>query len=393
MKKILGALLCLSTLLTVGNAEVFTEKNKEIKYSLTLDKPVNVELSFKFNELKELVNGKPYISIYDDKARNKGAYNFLTYYLNTNIKDISKVNIPLVAGNYKIYLRGDHYLNKNFDFGLTKISGNFEQEPNNEFSNATLMNEKSFYSGYLQTRSGTDRDFYKINMKQDGVLDLVFKTNNKCKKGYGGYVVSFHNGSINKLNDRENNYMMRAYNTFEGFRKTIGLKKGEYFVKIRSNTDCLYNKKYTFAYLESPTKYTELEPNNDYNTATKIENFGYYYQGRMQTNTTEYDYYTFELLKEKEIIISLKQPNFEILEKTKKRPKKNQKALANFTIKIYDNTKKHDRLTYFSTKTDKVTQHKVKLSKGKYYIRVKGQFNTNKIKNKKYLEYGIAIIE
>ncbi len=381
MKKILGIILCIFTFAVSAHGEVFTKEKKIIKYNLTLEKPVNVRLTFKFPASEKATSSSswPYVLIYDEQGGgrlygekdNTVGYQFLKYRLDPNTQEAITVNAPLKAGNYKIYLSGNYYLNKPFEVSLTKVTGNFEQEPNNDKDSATQMTEKSFHYAYAGVRDGgKDRDFFQITMKEDGILDLVFKptTVESC---YGGYEVTLTGGvAIPERSGSTNDILMRGETTFDEFRRTIGLKKGEYFVKVYPNADCLKNKEYSLAYLAAPTQYTETEPNHDNNFTSPITVDGQQYKGRIQKrygNGQDRDYFSFEISERQDVTLQFKAPNRE----------------DEYSVKIYDS--KDKRVRYSRKKNRPIT-----LAKGKYRIEISAIHYSNVKED--FKEYSLAIV-
>jgi len=396
MKKIVGLALCVGLLFVVGNAEVFSKKKSTIVYGLSVDKPVDVEFKFKFRDVEQLgsYKAKPNFAVFDHyKKVGDSRHNYINY---TFTKNITKLNLPLKKGHYSIVLNaGGGYYDKPFDFSITKVSGNFEIEPNNKFNTATLMSEKSFYYGYLQSNYKQDEDFYKIILKQSSSLDLVFKANEKCAKKDRGYEnISLYDGSL-KISGgtRVNNPLMKVLNVNNDFRKTIGLKKGIYYIGIRSNYKCIYNKEYALAYITNSKKRTELEPNDSFKNATSITADSYYYNGRLQKKGGEQDFFTFKIDKDENVVFVLKQPNF-----MKDFSSKWRKHIipAEFTVYIYDNSSNHNRVTYFYANKKKVTQQRIKLKKGRYFIKIKGLDKSGSVASSdsgtKFLEYKLALI-
>jgi hypothetical protein len=366
-------------------AEVFTKKNNWIKYKITLDKPQNLEFSFKFNIVdKKRLHG-PDLRIDDGEDTYKNGKYLITTIDNTTNKE-QKFNVALKAGTYNISLYSQYYIDKPFDFKLTRINGNFEQEPNDKFVEATQMIEKKYFYGTLQRKSRTDKDIYSIIMKEDGELTLEFTYPKGCESKSTEF--SLHNGQEKTKNDILNNDLFREKGI--SFDRTIGLKKGKYFVRIvdHDGRDGCINKKYKIAYLTTSTKHTEFEPNDRDEKASKLNIDGYYHTGRFEAKFNEQDYFYFDVENSQEITIVFKQPNFD------------KKINVGYTIYLYDfnDGKRGKRLEYFNSKTDQPKTFKnLSLSEGKYLLKVKAGKEDHlrrKMGEKahKYLNYAIAII-
>lgn len=376
------------------NAEVFTKKYSTIKYNLHLDKALNVRSEFTFKDLGNLRDNQygPMFEIYSVKEV-EGDWHGRHQYIHHIFRENNIIlNTPLKKGDYLIKLMANGYYNKPFDFKLTKVSGHYEEEFNNNFKSATLMQNKKFYTGFLQTNEMQDEDFYKITMQKNAELDLVFKVNQGCQKETRGY----ENITLYKLNKdkpQEPTRLISMANVNHDFRKSIGLKKGDYFVQIRSNFKCIYDKEYNIAYLESPSYHIELEPNGTEALATPIKIDSYYYSAKINNGYDEYmDYFTFDVDTDKEIVFAIKQPNF------------TKGKRVDWFIKMYRKVNGKEEyvtqvgdLTYKKTEENKVAQARVTLKKGKYYISVRardfssGMGNTHS--GSKYVEYGIALME
>lgn len=402
MKKYIWLVLSLLLMSLQLQAEVFTKNHGTIKYNLKLEKAVDVELKFKFTDVAQLnVNAShPRVSIYSAK-RIPELRNSYYHYLDYSFKENSKtLNVPLKAGNYVIELDGGAYYNKPFDFKLTKISGNFELEYNDKVENATPLIEKKFFTGYLQSKSRIDTDVYKISLKNNGILDLVFKATEKCKRDDKGYeAITLVKYSKEKPNDPIS--LIRQFSVNKDFRKTIGLYKGDYYLQIRSNYHCIYNKEYNLAYLETPTAYTELEPNGKEELATPIKTDGYYYEGKINSGYDEFDdFFTFNIKEKQDIIFSFKQPNFTTDFVNYYKKKINP---AKFSIRVF--SKKNGKYKYINkfdisleeSMTKKVVQKVASLEKGKYYIDISGIDFSGSVGDPKsgsdFMKYAIALIK
>jgi hypothetical protein len=178
MKIAIALVFCLVVISTTSNAEIFTKNNKTIKHDFIVEKSGNVIFDFKFKELTDQ-HWQPIITVYR-QSRERYLYTSLDTGEESQI-----FYLPLMKGNYNVVLsQGQQYLNKPFDFKMTTEYGNFEQEPNNNFENATLINEGIFYSGYMQPNRSPDVDYFKFVKNETGVVELLFKHNAICKNRY-----------------------------------------------------------------------------------------------------------------------------------------------------------------------------------------------------------------
>jgi len=237
MKKIIVKSLVSASLVSASlSAEILTQTQKVINYSVSLEKPKNLQFTFS-NKEKSLCQLKFSVKGTNGNILLSNKYNF------KNKKDI--FNIALQKGNYNLILDwggAPRCLNTPFDFQLTKITGNFEIEPNDKISQATLMKEKSFYTGVLQSKNPKDNDYYKIIVDKDGSLRLVFK-NELSKESNRIYGIELLNENKQKIT------LLKSSLKKKGIDKSINIKKGVYFIKVYSIHFGLENKEYNIAYV------------------------------------------------------------------------------------------------------------------------------------------------
>ena len=219
MKNLFLILTLISSLTVASNAEVFTKDYQKINYTLTADKPVKFELKFK--SPKDSCRVTFTVHNEDDVLLIKDSH---------DMKKANELfNLPVKSGEYSFEMF-THIgcTNKAFEFEHTKVSGEFEKEPNDTTSKATLISEAKACYGYLQKRTngtkGKDFDYYKINVSEKGTLKLDFKHENFDNNEY------FY---LELLND-ENKKLLNTSSMLntKGISKSIGLDKGEYFVKV-----------------------------------------------------------------------------------------------------------------------------------------------------------------
>lgn len=219
MKNILSLLLGVSILLTASYGEVFIKDYQKIKYTLKAEKPVNFE--FKFTSPKERCTVSFNIVNESDKLLLKDHHDMR--------KANDTFNLSVKEGIYNIELSTHSgCLNKPFELGLTKISGNFEQEINDNVSIATPLTASTNYFGYLQKRTsgtkGKDIDFFKITLEDKSKIKLIFKHKKIDSREY--FYVELFNSNNKKLLNKTSELNKK------GISENIILNKGEYFVKI-----------------------------------------------------------------------------------------------------------------------------------------------------------------
>jgi len=243
MKQIIGNMLSLVALSSFANAEVFTTQKQEIKYTLSTDKPLNFKFTLKSAKKENceieftLLDNKNKTLLFDKYSR----------------KESQKIyNVPVNSGKYllkmKNYSHNAFCVDKPFDLSLSKITGNYEIEPNNSNINPTSLIESKYFTGYLQSQYGQnkDTDFYKIDIPKDGKMTLAFK-NEKLDKKY------IWNVEVLDTSNKKVFYKQTALNQ-DGFNELVQVKKGTHFIKIYSESDpysikYISNKEYNIAYL------------------------------------------------------------------------------------------------------------------------------------------------
>ncbi len=271
MKKRLGTLLCLSTLLTIGNASSFGQQ-KEFNYTINTEKPVNFEISLTNTQL----NCHTQLKLLD---KNNKEILKTEYHMAHNQKGV--FNAPVDIGNYTIKYRTlSSGCNKSdFNLKVTRVSGNFEIEPNDDLSSATKLKELKYIYGYLQRYS--DEDFYQINLPTKGILDLEFL--HKKIKSFSNFQIEFIDS---------NDKIIVKFESHSQSLKTerkFGLNKGVYFIKIKrhSSSAGLEHHEYKMAYAFSKNENIETQPNDDFSNASLV-NDGVYVSGTYNQRTKDY---------------------------------------------------------------------------------------------------------
>jgi len=140
----------------------------------------------------------------------------------------------------------------------------------------------------------------------------------------------------------------------------------------------------------------EAEPNNSYDAANTLT-IGLPTEGVLYRSWgVDVDYYLFDNSDRQEMIISLEQPNFEMNEESNRfKSKKDHGGFTDFSVKVYDDTKKHKRIDWFAARKEKITHHKIMMPKGRFYIVVKGVDYSGKVgsnnSGSKYMEYTLKV--
>ena len=332
MAVVLGMLSSLS-------AEVLTSKKPEIKYNLDITTPLNAQFVIKH---ADRASGTLGLTVIDD-TNGEQVVSVRHNFQNTE----ETFNIPLKTGKYIVKLSqyNGNIHDKPFEVKLNKIRGYFEAEPNNHFNDATPLTEKKYYSGYLQHIQ--NEDFYKISLAEDALVDILFK--HDVFKDNGDYQVKLYASDMKTV---LMSFLSSAKD--EKLAQSIGLKEGDYYIKVSQYRGNFPYKEYNLGYITSPTKYQESEPNENKLEAPYIE-AGYFYSGYIQPGSS-HDYYKIIHPADGNIKVVLTHEPI--------------KTTGDFGVEFYDEKgKKLD--SFLSNNNDKKKESKVlKLPKGTYYIKV-----------------------
>jgi len=258
LKIVMLGLLLLGTT-TITNAEVFTKElgKRKIQYKLDIEDPSNVEFSFKH---KETMKGRTNYTfmVYDEKGSKNHGRQFVRIFPDTTTTDETKVNLPLKTGNYSIEMYVSSYYDRPFDFNIIKTLGNFEQEPNDSFNEATSIKNGISYTGYIQKKDGLKlHDLFKFHIDQDATVNLGFKVDDVCKEGVG-----YEGFDISLYDSQEKALIGRLANKEQETLKMVSLLSGDYFIKIElSKSDqkgrglgihpCKQNRAYHLSYMKN----------------------------------------------------------------------------------------------------------------------------------------------
>lgn len=250
----ISSLLYADITLPYKNTEVFVKdfKNRKIVHMFSLSEASNVEFHIKHSKAYEKINAYSFM-LYDENGE-KG-HQFLRVFPDTN-KDYI-VNLPLKAGLYSLMMFSSNYLETPFELSINTTLGNYEQEPNDTFADATPMTANTFYTGYIQRKDGTKLyDYYKFTIENDSKIEVTFKANERCneKSGYLGYKFALFDGDLSKGEYSKQNYpLFEETNNKQEITKTIDAKAGDYYfrVKLKSSSSfnkCDWNRSYSVKY-------------------------------------------------------------------------------------------------------------------------------------------------
>jgi len=248
-----------------------------------------------------------------------------------------------------------------------------EQEPNDKFGQALGINGQSVYAGTLETSSGYDLDYYKVVIEENGVLTVnlgVDSSLDEIVKPYAtGYELSIHSGTIDNLIKRSNDALYRDVYIFKEHEFKIGLPKGEYFIKLRSNNRDVWKLQYQLSFNFSPSELTELEPNDGFKTANTIKMNSIIEARRGLRFGTPGDYYVLDVDSPQAVTVLLEQPNF--AETYRRNTGGDKISPVTFKVTVYDEDQ-HQIIFFpgFNAKNSKELKFDIDLAQGKYFFRV-----------------------
>ena len=208
--KLIIWILLLSTFCT---AQTFTSKDNTFSYSVDIDKPYNLQIEL-------VTQNKVCNTQLELSDEHKQSILKTEFMMN---KQKAMFNASLSKGKYTlVYKTLSNCGNVDFDISLRKISGDFEQEPNDTLSSATKIDKQKHYTGYLQKYK--DIDYYSFKVENRANISLIFE--HQIVNTFGAYVVELYDASSKKI---------ASFNSSaksEKDTKNITLEKGTYTIKI-----------------------------------------------------------------------------------------------------------------------------------------------------------------
>lgn len=216
-----------------GNLQYSDDKDF---YKFTLTKPGNVALSIKqspgtiwYAHIQD-TKGNTYTKIYTDDSEM----------IEGNVA--SEVGLP--KGTYYVLISNYSYgIDKPYEFQVKYTSSNYyEQEFNNNLTNATAVNLNQTYKGNLQDYN--DIDFYKFSVPKDGLVNLQIPQ----KAGMELYAhIQNSSGKVYKDLYTNGSEAVKGNAALQ-----VSLKKGTYYLQIKNyygNIDIPYSFK---LYMQTP---------------------------------------------------------------------------------------------------------------------------------------------
>lgn len=231
-------LILLSLIAYSLQANLINKNNQVLKRTLKITQPQNIEFNFT-NERFNRNECNPTIQVFDSNNET------LIYDKHDGQKISESFYLPVGVGSYfvEIYDKTQNCWKKEFNFEIKMHDGNFEQEPNNIFSNALELKEGITYTGYLQNDNIVDKqDLYQISLANRATVSLTFKhVNLNTRDMY----------SVEILN-ADNKEVFKQISSLEtsGFTHDISLDKGIYYISIKAyvSSKIIRNKPYSLSY-------------------------------------------------------------------------------------------------------------------------------------------------
>lgn len=314
-------------------------------YKFNLSKPGNVEL-----HIKNVPGAQWKVEIIDRSGNS-----YINYYSNDSSYATGTNWAPLGLP------AGDHYVkisstsssgDSPFTFNVKyKESDLYEKEFNNTATTANAIKLNTIYSGSIQNRY-YDQDYFKITLNKPGNLTLKMKNESDAQ------------WTASIMDEQGKVYF--SYYTDTGSNATgwssvdVGLPAGYYYIKITGNNN---GSEYATYQLEASFEEKdtfEKEFNNSISTATPIA-VNKDYQGTIQDEYNDYDFFKFTLNKAGNIVIK------GLLE-----------SGISWRYTLYD--KSGNEIVNFYTPSNPMSQTRtaipVGLPAGEYYLRITNSYNT-----------------
>ena len=207
-----------------------------------------------------------------------------TYYIKVE-------NVSAIATTYSLVLGADKAVNHEFELNDTPES-------------ATDLPQNIAMGGSLADRLlSLDKDYYKINVTQDGSLDITFSHEllEGDKNGWNIRVLMEENGEYREIVKK-----ISAWNSKECTIKNLGLAKGEYYIVIDGDSLSYNSASYTVQWALNARDDFETEPNGTKELAKEIEAKAFYYGAILSSDVDfDEDYYKFEITEERNVSVDL----------------------------------------------------------------------------------------
>ncbi len=252
-------------------------------------------------------------------------------------------NVSAIATTYSMVLGADKAVNHEFE--LNDTPGTAINLPQNIAMGGSLADRLL----------SLDKDYYKINVTEDGVLDITFSHEalEGDKNGWNIRVLKEENGEYYEVVKK-----ISAWNVKDTVIANLGLAKGEYYIVIDGDSLSYNAASYTLQWMLTPRSDFETEPNGTMLRAKTIEANTLYYGAIISSDMDfDEDYYRFEITEERNVILQLGHEKI------------NDSSLT-WTASIVDEDGYEICSVESSLNEGLVNADKVTLPEGTYYVKV-----------------------
>ncbi len=212
--------------------------------------------------------------------------------LRAGVYHIEVENVSPIATTYSILLGSEK-------------AGNNEFELNDTPETATELMQGKEISGSLSDKLlSLDKDYYKINVPADGVVDIIF-THETLEGDKDGWNIRLfkeqEDGTYDELVKKISTWNSSGYNL-----TNLGLPAGEYYIVIDGDSLSYNSTTYTCRWEFTERSDFETEPNGTMEQSKSIEANTYYYGAIISSDVDfDEDYYKFEITKERNVSLEL----------------------------------------------------------------------------------------
>lgn len=214
--------------------------------------------------------------------------------------------IGLKAGTYYIKVENVSEIAETYSLvlGVQKATNN-EFELNDTPETATDLPQNIAISGSLADRLlSLDKDYYKINVPAEGVVDIIF-SHEEIEGDKDGWNIRLlqkqEDGTYLEIMKKISRWNSSGYNL-----SNMGLSAGEYYIVIDGDSLAYNSTTYTCQWTFTERSDFEVEPNSSMETAKNIQANTYYYGAIISSDVDfDEDYYRFEITEERNVSLEL----------------------------------------------------------------------------------------
>ncbi len=212
--------------------------------------------------------------------------------LKAGIYYIKVENVSAIATTYSIVLGSDKAVNHEFELNDTPET-------------AIDLPQNIAMDGSLADRLlSLDKDYYKINVTENGVVDITFSHEalEGDKNGWNIRVIKEEeDGTYFEIVKK-----ISTWNSQECLIANLGLAKGEYYIVIDGDSLSYTSASYTLQWTLTEREDFETEPNGIMRRAKEIEGNTFYYGAIISSDMDfDEDYYKFEITEERNVSLEL----------------------------------------------------------------------------------------